>query len=212
VKSLRRDLRHALAQLPARASLLDVGCGSSPYLEWLPQDATYTGLDLEGVAGPELTFKPGEPWNVPRDEFDAVLCTQVLEHVADLDQIIGEIAKCLKPGGTLIVAVPFIYQEHGTPNDFRRFSQYGLRELLAPRFEVTCVRLQGGIGTSICLLLLNWLELLQSRNTMMRIIRFLAFPLWILLCLIVNLIGTLLDLADRGSSCYCNVMAIARRK
>jgi SAM-dependent methyltransferase len=212
MKDLRRDLRHALTRLPAHARLLDVGCGTSPYRAWLPGGVLYIGLDVEGVSGADIAFKPGEPWILPTESFDAVLCTQVLEHVADVDHILGEIVKCLKPGGMLIVAVPFIYQEHGTPHDFRRFSQYGLRNLLEPHFAIADLRLQGGTGSSIGMLLLNWLELVQSRNTVMKIVRALAFPLWILFCFIVNLICALLDLTDRKSFCYCNVMAVAHRK
>ena len=43
-----------------------------------------------------LPFRP--------DSFEAIFCSHVLQFVADLPQCLAEIARCLRPGGTLIVA------------------------------------------------------------------------------------------------------------
>jgi SAM-dependent methyltransferase len=58
--------------------------------------------------------------------FDTVLLSDVLEHIAEPDQLIGEIARILRPGGALILGVPFLYPIHEQPYDFHRYTQYKL--------------------------------------------------------------------------------------
>ena len=68
-----------------------------------------------------------------------------------------EIARCLKTEGKLLITLPFIYHEHGSPFDFRRFSQHGIRIFLEKEFEVVEVKVQGGIGSTLGALFLHWL-------------------------------------------------------
>lgn len=212
VKDLHRDIRYELMKIPAGARLLDVGCGGSPYKRWLPKGVEYTGLDIDGVATADIAVAPGQPWPVESGSYDYVLCTQVLEHVVDFEGTLTEIHKALKRGGRLITTVPFLYQEHGTPHDYRRLSRHGLRTALEQRFDVESLYPQGGIGSSVGTLILNWLDLMQSYNTAAKIIRVLILPLWIPFCFIVNMIGALLDKADPTGLCYGNVMAVGRKK
>jgi SAM-dependent methyltransferase len=51
----------------------------------------------------------------------------VLEHVFDTRTFLNELVKLIKPGGKLIVAVPFLLKEHQAPFDFVRFTQFSLR-------------------------------------------------------------------------------------
>ncbi len=47
--------------------------------------------------------------------FDGVLCTQVLEHVVDIDLLLAECNRVIRLGGSLVVSVPFLYSEHEQP-------------------------------------------------------------------------------------------------
>ena len=58
--------------------------------------------------------------------FDSILCTEVFEHVEQLDAVITELYRVLKPGGRMIVTTPFMCIEHEMPYDFRRFTFNGL--------------------------------------------------------------------------------------
>ena len=62
--------------------------------------------------------------------FDSILCTEVLEHVEQLDDVMIELYRVLKPGGRMIVTSPFICIEHEMPYDFRRFTFNGLINLM----------------------------------------------------------------------------------
>ncbi len=65
-----------------------------------------------------------------------VLCTGVLEHVADERQVVTEFLRCLKPGGGIYVETPFLQGYHPDPMDRRRFTLEGLRTLLSAFDEV----------------------------------------------------------------------------
>lgn len=61
---------------------------------------------------------------------DAVFCSGVLEHVDDVWAAVGECYRVLKRGGSFLVGVPFYQPVHRAPQDFWRFTEYGIRYLL----------------------------------------------------------------------------------
>ncbi|HLY96658.1 MAG TPA: class I SAM-dependent methyltransferase, partial [Sideroxyarcus sp.] len=70
-------------------------------------------------------------------EFDGIICNQVLEHVFEPDRFLQEMHRVLKPGGQLLLTVPFVWDEHEQPWDYARYSSFGLRSLLERNgFEV----------------------------------------------------------------------------
>mgnify|MGYP006162022301 CR=1 FL=1 len=62
--------------------------------------------------------------------FDLVFILEVLEHLKEPKKAIDQIYKILKSNGTIIVSTPFILEIHGAPNDYYRFTKYGLKHLL----------------------------------------------------------------------------------
>ena len=154
IKSLKRKLiylsvanetrRHEwvmaeLKSLPAGASILDAGAGERPYrdacahLKYIAQDFNkYTG------AGDGAAFQTGQ-WDVEGmdivsdivdipvadSSFDAILCTEVFEHIPDPLSAIKEFYRILKPNGTLIITAPFASATHFAPYHFGTgFSKY----------------------------------------------------------------------------------------
>jgi SAM-dependent methyltransferase len=131
----RRGLWRAIREFAPRLSgrLLDVGCGTKPYRALFTVQA-YVGLDIDSettrrLAVADLLYD-GSIFPVPDAAFDAVLCNQVLEHVFTPDAFIAEIARVLKPGGLLLLTVPFVWDEHEQPVDYARYSSFGLAHLL----------------------------------------------------------------------------------
>jgi SAM-dependent methyltransferase len=67
---------------------------------------------------------------VADESCDAVFCSGVLEHVDDCHVAVRECWRVLKAGGTFLVGVPFAQPLHRAPQDFWRFTEYGVRFLL----------------------------------------------------------------------------------
>lgn len=113
--------------------LLDVGCGTKPYQSLFNVDA-YVGLDIDSDAtrkrGIADYLYEGRHFPFPDASFDSILCNQVLEHVFNPDEFLGEVMRVLKPGGKLLLTIPFVWDEHEQPHDYARYSSFGLRVLL----------------------------------------------------------------------------------
>ncbi len=63
------------------------------------------------------------------DSIDGAISVHVLEHVADPFAVADHLARCTKPGGHGLHAVPFLYPFHAAPNDYLRFTAQGLGAL-----------------------------------------------------------------------------------
>ena len=63
--------------------------------------------------------------------FSGIVCSEVLEHVARPWLALPELRRVLQPGGLLVITTLFAFPEHGYPDDYYRYSQSGLRLLLA---------------------------------------------------------------------------------
>jgi SAM-dependent methyltransferase len=91
------------------------------------------------------------------NSFDAVVCTEVLEHVSDPRRVVSECARVLKPGGVMLITVPFLYQIHADPHDFGRYTDYYWREVLAAAgFGVVEIEKQGTLWSVLADFLWTW--------------------------------------------------------
>ena len=156
-----RDLwvRRTLVAIPAGKALLDVGAGEQPYrssanhLIYSAQDsANYDGHGSgEGLQTGTWDYSGldfvCDLMEIPEDKtYDAVLCTEVLEHVPDPCAALDKLARLVRPGGTLIVTAPFASMTHFAPFHFATgFSRY-FYETHLPRlgFEITSLENNGG--------------------------------------------------------------------
>lgn len=131
----RRELwiEATLKSLPAGTKLLDAGAGETPYKKWCTH-LQYTAQDFNqyhGEASSDVGFQMPK-WDhsridivsditaipVPDGTFDAVLCTEVLEHVPDPVRAIQELARVVRPGGEIIITAPFNSLTHFAPYHF----------------------------------------------------------------------------------------------
>src|SRR4051812_9687230 len=157
---LHRALRPRLAEL--HGDVLDVGARDKPYGRWLGPGTRHIGLDVESHPAVDVLVEPGAPWPLADGSVDAVVCTQVLQHVQQSASLWHEMARVLRPGGVLIVSAAFLYPEHGMPHDYRRVSRRGLETDLSPTFDIRAVEGLGGPGTALGLMWLLFLERLQG--------------------------------------------------
>jgi SAM-dependent methyltransferase len=122
----------------ASGRVLDIGCADQRARSYLPPGSQYIGLDYYATAIRWYETRPqvyGDAAALPfrSAEIDWVLLLDVLEHLPTPDSCLSEIARVLKPGGKLVLQVPFLYPLHDAPLDFHRWTLHGLR-LLAERF------------------------------------------------------------------------------
>jgi SAM-dependent methyltransferase len=100
--------------------------------------------------------------------FDAVLCIEVLEHVADPFKAAAEIVRVLKPGGRLLVTAPFLGAFHGKGGDsadhehypdYWRFTHQGLALMFGGLSKAEVFAVDGPIEFRLRYLrLVNWVD------------------------------------------------------
>jgi SAM-dependent methyltransferase len=128
-RPILRFVREAAAATPAGARLLDAGAGDSPYRELFGHCA-YEASDWEQSPHPGARqadhIAPLHELPVPDGRFDAILCTEVLEHVPNPHEVLAELHRVLVPGGRLWLTVPFVGALHEEPHDYFRYTPYAL--------------------------------------------------------------------------------------
>lgn len=156
----RAGLRDAMAEFAPMliGRLLDVGCGTKPYRSLFTVDS-YVGLDIDAEISRRRNiadhFYDGKTFPFADGSFDSVLCNQVLEHVFNPDEFLGEIARVLMPGGKLLLTVPFVWDEHEQPYDYARYSSFGLRALLEKQGFIVVKHKKLGADPSVLFQLIN---------------------------------------------------------
>lgn len=119
--------------LPMGSLILDAGAGESVYKK-LFSHCEYKAIDL-AVGESRWNYSnldyvgPLHDMPIEDDVFDAVLCTQVLEHLEWPRESVKEMHRVLKPGGKLFMTVPMAHSEHQIPYDFFRYTSYGLESI-----------------------------------------------------------------------------------
>jgi ubiquinone/menaquinone biosynthesis C-methylase UbiE len=129
-------------------NVLDIGCGQSPYKFLLNNKTTkYFGIDIVeadsfGYNNPDITSFDGK--NIPfKDEmFDAVICTEVLEHVQDFQYLIDEIYRTTTKNAQAIITIPWSARYHYIPYDYFRYTPSSLKTMFS-RFSKVEIRPRG---------------------------------------------------------------------
>jgi SAM-dependent methyltransferase len=178
-----RWVESVAARLPHDARVLDVGAGECRYAAWFTH-CRYETHDFCAYAGTPAgalrdTWRYGQIDHVSDitaipvadGGFDAVLCTEVLEHVPEPAGAIREFARILRPGGELFLSAPLgsgLHQQphhyYGgyTPHWYRRF-------LNAAGFEVLRVLPNGGFYRHLLQELNRAAELIQAHRQYSRL-------------------------------------------
>ncbi len=138
--------------------LVDLGCGKAPLLgayrehcssillaDWAKSPHANPLLDLVIDLNEPLT-------SLDSQSFDVVLLSDVLEHIPEPAALMAEIRRILKPGGRLLLNVPFAYWIHEAPHDYYRYTRYALE-----RFA-----LQSGLEVIELVPLGGWIEVVAD--------------------------------------------------
>jgi len=175
---LDRDLEESKDYM--KGITLDIGGGRRRGNFKEPIGVSWVVLDSSPERCPHIW---GDAQNIPlrADSVDCVKCTELLEHVEYPEKVIGEISRVLRPGGTLILSIPFIFNIHADPYDYQRFTDQKLIRMLGDDFNILTVKKQGLYFTVLAYMIKQ--GILNSK----RGIRFFLCRLFPILDLVVKL-------------------------
>ncbi len=114
--------------------LLDFGCGSKPYKTLFTNITEYIGLDFQGEGHSHENenidvFYDGKVIPFENEYFDSIFSSEVFEHLFNIEEILPELNRVLKPNGKIFITCPFVWNEHEVPVDYARYTQYALKHL-----------------------------------------------------------------------------------
>ena len=157
------NIQAFLEQHPELQNILEFGCGHGWSTVYFANKLgrSWTALDIDpgaikwaktfaekfGRGNAEFEFVVGDQTAVPASKapYDCLLISEVLEHCPDPYAVMDSLEQHIKPGGSVILTVPFGTSEYGTPNwdGFRghiwEFDQHDLRDMFGskPDFAMT---------------------------------------------------------------------------
>lgn len=138
-----------LKKLEPGSLVLDAGAGD-PDFQIRDERLRFVGLDL-CVGQEDWDYSGidvvGDLFAVPFQDnsFDAVICSQTLEHVTEPESVLAQLQRVLRPGGVILISVPQEWYLHQPPHDYFRFTKFGLEYLLVKTgFSVREIQPTGG--------------------------------------------------------------------
>lgn len=215
-RALRKAIE-ASASLVQGGVLLDAGCGEKPYAELFADKVdAHVGLEYS----PETVYRGhradlfGDVTALPfaSQSIDAILCTEVLEHLEDPKSALDDFFRVLKEGSLLLLTAPFAYPVHDE-RDYFRFTAKGMNSLLkGSGFRLESSKALAGTGKTLALLTNHYIiEIGFFWTKWLYPIGILLRPaLWVLAALI-NLAGGVADIVLPSEHLAYNHIYIARK-
>jgi hypothetical protein len=170
VRSVGAWVSETLPRLAASAAsgpLLDVGCAEQPFRPLVESSGRrYVGMDVvqnRACSVDIVTTLEDAP--APAVGYPLILCTEVLEHVADIDAAFAGLRRLATTGGLVAITVPFIFPLHMEPYDFRRLTLHGIARLAdAHRFAIV-EHARLGSATDVLAMLVADLSILPASRS-----------------------------------------------
>lgn len=194
--------------------IVDVGSAQAKPRTVLEAGSRYVALDYYATASQWYGTRPdvyGDAQALPfgNARADGVLLLDVLEHLPKPEACLAEIHRVLKPGGRLVVQVPFLYPIHDAPLDFTRWTRHGLRTLahthgfvveneVALGHPIETAALLANIAASRTVL--NWIQQRNPAAVLLLLLPFLVLAVNVMSWIIARVSRTD-DLMPRGYRC-----------
>lgn len=143
------------AHAPRQGRVLDVGCGRQPFRGMLERRGlAYAGLDTQQNQDGTVAFVCPIDGMLPEGltaggRYAFILCTEVMEHVADWDAAFRNFGVLLDAGGRVLITCPHVYPLHEEPYDFWRPTPYALRYFAARHGLAVVEQKQVGDGWDV---------------------------------------------------------------
>jgi len=138
---------HEVGKLPKGSYILDIGGNKTGKrgvfnIEVFEHRVVY--LNLSPQKFPDIVADAAAlPFG--NNVFDAVICSELFEHIYNFQDVLAETLRVLKPNGVMLATVPFMYPQHPDPNDYFRYTkQFFLLQLDSLGFTSISAEQQGG--------------------------------------------------------------------
>jgi len=193
--------------------LLDIGAENSPYKK-LFEKSEYYSHDIKQNRKRTIDYVGDLNEKIPdirANSFDYVLCTQVLEHIEKPHMAFKEFARILKPKGLLFLTTHMVFDEHMVPNDYFRFTKYGLETLgKEAGFRLVHIKPHGGVFLVLGNILNELpIKIWFRRGTIWYYVYFILFTIPIF---VLNVILYVLDILDGKKSLTLNYECIYKKR
>ncbi len=110
---------------------LDVGGGEGAnYRDLLQVKGELISVNIDPKVRPDHVCDIEEGLPFSDDYFDNIISLNTLEHIANDEDVLEEMARVLAPNGNLYIFVPFLYRVHASPSDFHRHTAYWWEAIL----------------------------------------------------------------------------------
>lgn len=129
--SVRKHIRHSSQYDHVSMQVLDIAPQVHAGAKEIFKHASIKTLDIEPGADYCADICNDNSGLIPCNNYDLIICTEVLEHVANPFAAVAEINRILKPGGQIFVTTPFNFRIHGPLPDNWRFTIHGLKQLFS---------------------------------------------------------------------------------
>ncbi len=147
-KLTRTRLRKFFERHKTDLPILDIGAGSTDYKDIFPNRTT---LDIDPARKPDIV---GDAEKLPFKDasWDAIICSEVFEHLPHPEKVVSELWRVLTPGGTLIMTTDFIFPVHAPPGDYWRYTPYTVK-MLFKEWEIVELSAETDVFSTIAVLL-----------------------------------------------------------
>lgn len=191
-----RLIRNRVKSFQYHGRVIDLGCGKAPYKDIILQTADeYIGVDWQNSyfdkSNVDVFAELTEPLPFDSDYADTIVCFNVIDDLPEPNLFFSECQRVLKPGGSLYLITPFLWRIHDEPNDYCRYTNYGLDYLLRKNgfTEIVIEPLSG--FWQMWWLSFNYHTLCFARGPL----KYLFYPLWWL----TQMVAPLMDKINPGS-------------
>jgi SAM-dependent methyltransferase len=126
---LRRAEHRALSGVTINGKVMDLGGEKdAEYLSYIKGSFTVTTLNIDPDSKPDIFHDLEKPMLIADEAYDHVLLINVLEHMYKYRELLQESVRIMRPGGTIVIIVPFLFPIHPSPRDYWRFTNDTLQK------------------------------------------------------------------------------------
>lgn len=137
-----------LSKISLDGHILDVGGSKkSGYHSKISGKNNFTVVNIDSKCEPDLIVDVEKKFPFDDESFDHSICLNVIEHLFEFENAFSEQVRCIKKGGKIVIAAPFMHFIHGSPDDYLRYTASSYRKL-AEKYGVQ-VELLEPLGTGL---------------------------------------------------------------